>query len=484
MRPRLVLPVARFALALCASALASARGAAAQAAGSTVGGVVTDSLDRAPLAGAVVQLVSADSVGRFGASVTSDSLGRFSFAGVPRGRYALGFFHPLLDSLGLGPPLREVRVDRDGETLRADVAIPGPERMRATICGAKSVRDSTLALVTGTVRGASDGAPASGATVDARWLEYSLGEGGIGRRIGHLTATTADNGWFALCGVPSAGSVALMATRGSDSTDRIEVAMGDGGFLRRDLYLGAARAVSVVDTADGNAVTYRRRAGDLRLSGVVVRVDGGKPLAGARVGIVDGPGAVANERGEWAIAGAPPGTRLLEVHAVGYYPEQRAVDVVAGAPPVRIAMRTLKAVLDTVRIVATRLRTQAPLEFEMRRRSGAGHYLTQEMLQHRRMLRTSDAFRNQAGVSLVHAGVGRHALAMRGIWGACRPTIYIDGHWFEGLDVDDLDTMVNPKDITGIEIYDETTAPPQYRDYTRETPCGSIVIWTTMAPGR
>lgn len=454
------------------------------AAQSTVGGVVTDSLAKQPLVGAVVQLVSADSVGRFGASVTSDTLGRFSFAGVPRGRYALGFFHPLLDSLGLGPPLREVRVDRDGEILRVDVGVPGPQTMRATICGAKSVRDSTLALVIGTVRGAGDGAPESGATVEARWLEYSLGEGGIGRRIGRLTATTADNGWFALCGVPSAGNVALMATRGADSTDRVELAMDDGGFLRRDLYLGAARTVAVVDTADGNTVTYHRRAGDVRVTGVVVRVEGGKPLAGARVGIVDGPGAVANDRGEWAIGGAPPGTRMLEVHAVGYYPEQRAVDVVPGAPPVRIAMRTLKAVLDTVRVVASRLRNQPPLEFDLRRRSGAGHYLTQEMLQHRRMLRTSDAFRNQAGVILEHAGLGRHALGMRGIWGMCRPTIYIDGHWFEGLDVDDLDTMVNPKDITGIEIYDETTAPPQYRDYTRETPCGSIVIWTTMAPQR
>src|SRR5688500_18555648 len=85
----------------------------------TVSGVVHDSIARRPLAGATVQLVATDSIGRFGRTTVSDSLGRFSIADVPEGRYRLGFFHAKLDSLGVDAPLREVYVDRP---LRVDLA--------------------------------------------------------------------------------------------------------------------------------------------------------------------------------------------------------------------------------------------------------------------------------------------------------------------------------------------------------------------------
>src|SRR5207237_5782187 len=76
-----------------------------------VRGVVRDSIAGTPLAGAVVQLVAADNPARFGLTTISDSLGRFTLNDVPHGRYTIGFFHPMLDSLGIEPPLRELYVD-------------------------------------------------------------------------------------------------------------------------------------------------------------------------------------------------------------------------------------------------------------------------------------------------------------------------------------------------------------------------------------
>ena len=64
-------------------------------------GVVHDSIAGAPLPGAFVQLVAVDSVDNFGRTERSDSLGRFAFTQLRAGRYVLGFFHPMLDSLGL-----------------------------------------------------------------------------------------------------------------------------------------------------------------------------------------------------------------------------------------------------------------------------------------------------------------------------------------------------------------------------------------------
>lgn len=75
--------------------------AAHSGAGAAVSGIVRDGIARAPLVGAMVQLFGADSGSRFGRSAVSDSLGRFTLADVPDGRYTLGFFHPMLDSLGV-----------------------------------------------------------------------------------------------------------------------------------------------------------------------------------------------------------------------------------------------------------------------------------------------------------------------------------------------------------------------------------------------
>ena len=62
----------------------------------------------------------------------ADSLGRFTIADVPEGRHTIGFLHPVLDSLGLEPPQRELVVT--GMQVRADLATPSAQRFREAIC--------------------------------------------------------------------------------------------------------------------------------------------------------------------------------------------------------------------------------------------------------------------------------------------------------------------------------------------------------------
>ena len=104
--------------------------------GARVSGVVFDSLAHAPLRGATVQLAPSDPASRFSGSAMSDSLGRFTIDSVPDGKYALGFFHPLLDSLAIAPPLREVTVS-GRRNVTADIAIPSATRLRGAICGTR-----------------------------------------------------------------------------------------------------------------------------------------------------------------------------------------------------------------------------------------------------------------------------------------------------------------------------------------------------------
>lgn len=244
--------------------------------GATVSGVVRDSVARTPLAGAMVQLVAADGLAGFARTAVSDSLGRFTLSDVPNGRFTLGFFHPLLDSLGVEPPLRAVYLE-DHRSVSIDLATPSTSRLRAAVCGTRAAPDSGAALV-GVVRDAQTRAPVAGATVTGEWLEVSFGKDGVFRRVPRLVATTRENGWFSMCNVPSPGTMALIASRGADSTDLIEVQVPSDGFMRREFYLGSARTVVTGDTAQraNNVGSPRRRVhgGDGRLSGTVVTTAG------------------------------------------------------------------------------------------------------------------------------------------------------------------------------------------------------------------
>jgi len=145
---------------LARPAAAQSRDTTPRTAGTVVSGVVRDSIAREPLAGAMVQLVGADSLARYGRTTVSDAQGRFAIADVPVGRYTLGFFHPMLDSLGVLPGLLQVFVNGN-RPVRADLAIPSPARLRAAICGPRPAADSG-AVIVGTVRDARDRTPAAG----------------------------------------------------------------------------------------------------------------------------------------------------------------------------------------------------------------------------------------------------------------------------------------------------------------------------------
>lgn len=460
-------------------AAAQGRDTAQRSPGATVVGVVFDSISRAPLAGAMVQVVVADGAARSGRTVAADSLGRYAIADVPTGRYMVGFFHPMLDSLGMEPPVRAVRVEGP-DSVAVDLAIPSPVGLRAAICGPVSDAGAG-ALIVGVVHDARDDAPVVGGKVVGEWLELSLTRVGLVRRLPRLVATTGANGWFALCNVPRGGTMVLVASRGADSTDRIEVQVPPEGFLRRELYLGWTRPV-VPDTAQGDSLVpppRRRRAGDGRVSGIVVAASSGQPLAGARVGIVDGPQTLANERGEWALVDAPSGSRMLEVLALGYYPERRRVDVIRGAPSVRVALSTMRAVLDTVRVTANRLSELNLRGFRERQRTAPGRFFTPDDIARRRPLETSDLFRSVPGMHVDRTSFDASGFLMRGAYGWCSPGVYLNDSYMHELAAVDIDDFVHPHEVAGIEIYSDATAPAPYQ---RMDGCGSVVIWTKIGP--
>jgi len=478
MRPSRAIGVILLALA--------ARPAVAQSAATprpalTVHGVVRDTIGRMPLAGAWVQLSATDSLTKFVRTVASDSLGKFAFDSIPAGRYAIGFFHPLLDSLGAEPMFRDLVVKGRGP-VRMDLATPSQTLLKAAMCGPQQLPDTaTGALLIGVVRDARDRTVVAGATVTAQWLEFILRKRArLERRPQRLNATTGANGMFVLCNVPGAGSVYLSANRGADTTDVIELFPAKSGLLRRELYLGASRTVAVADSTprtDTAAPLPRRiHLGDERLRGTVVTADGDRPLAGAMVRIADGPQTRTDARGEWTLANAPAGTRMLEVRAIGYFPENRPVDVIPGAAPLTVPLVTFKAMLDTVRITVRRAQDRSSGTFDERRRSGMGRYITAEEIERRNVFWLSDMFRMIPGVRLDGGGFDRTILVRDDFGQNCAPSVYIDGLYMWRLSAFEIDALLPAQQVRGVEIYAGAATPFEYQ---RTVPaCGAILIWT------
>jgi hypothetical protein len=428
---------------------------AQQARGATVRAVVHDSLSGGPLAGATVQLVSlADR--RFIRTADTDSAGTLAFAGIPVGRYRVGFMHPLLDELGVTAPDGEVLVEAEG-TYRVALAVPSPGRLRTAVCGARTGDDSVAAVV-GTVRDPRDRMPLADAAVTAQWIEISVGSGGIQQRAPRITARTGSNGWFALCGLPP-GVVTVSARLAKDSMPRVDLHMKANEFRRRDMYVSAP--------------------GVGQLRGTVVSADSARPLAGARVAVAGGPQTLTGPTGEWSLSGVPLGTHSLEVRALGYYPEQRPVDVIADAAPTTVALTTFRAVLDAIRVTAQRTERADMGGFASRaRRSGMGRYMSAEQVQRRNVLETSDLLKTMPGF------VGDGSLMMKSGYsdGAgnfdvnCPAEVYIDGHLMRGISAAELDALVKPEHIEGIEVFSAgSPKPPQFD--SGMSGCGSLVIW-------
>jgi hypothetical protein len=148
---------------------------------------------------------------------------------------------------------------------------------------------------------------------------------------------------------------------------------------------------------------------------------------------------------------------------------------------VRVALSTLKAVLDTVRVTANRY-SRGAAEFVRRSRSGAGQYITPEMIARRQPIALSDLLRRTPGLRVDGVGFdatitmrgGIHAFAS-GDEDRCSPGFVVDGMQLP-LSLDELDTWVQPKDLKGIEVYTAATVPGEFRLPFQD--CGVIVIWT------
>jgi hypothetical protein len=288
--------------------------------------------------------------------------------------------------------------------------------------------------------------------------------------------------------------IGFRAAAVGDSSGIIVMSVAPLAVARRDTYVGKVEASTAAppDSATNEALpdsmrvrTEAVRRGIGRLTGVARDATSGQPLPGVNLS-VEGTAAMAttNDRGEFTLSGLPFGTQTLLARKLGYVPDERPVDVVAFAPShVEPSLTTMKRVLDTVRVVARKLYAADRNGFLMRQKTGMGHYFSAEQIEQFHPLNTSDLLWRVPGVR-VEQGRFDKVARMRALYGGdCEPSIYVDGMRIPHFSASDLDNMVQPDYIEGVEVYNSAVqTPAQFMDPFSS--CGAIIVWTRTSPPR
>jgi hypothetical protein len=438
----------------------------------SVVGTLTDSVAHRPVVGALVQIVrDSDKTTR---SASSDSLGNFRFDSLAPGAYIIGFFHPMLDSLGIELSPKPVQVSPTGAT-RVALAIPSPKTIISGVCPAGTPRDSA-GLIVGHVTDAETGMPRIG-EVTVTWYELSIGQGGIHRNRQQFPAKTDASGWYALCGVPSDLDVTASARADSLESGVVEVRVANGGITIRDFLVSRADSTVAVmgDSAAtaGEAIVTLRR-GHARVKGVVHN-DKGQPVLNAEVTV---PGTGVEQRtdstGTFALTGLPSGTQTLDVRAIGFEPKRLVIDLTpARLTTLDVVLGRRVQTLAAVRVYGTGSSRLA--EFQRRLKSGWGHILTPGDIEKRNPLSVSDLFRTMAGVQVVPTRGFGHAVLLRG---GCLPTVYLNGARMSDDAAKNIDEFVSPNEITAVEVYNAASRPAEFWG----NDCGTVVLWAGMLP--
>jgi hypothetical protein len=439
-------------LAIALSSIcASTAVAQADTATAEVSGTVYDSVARAPVARAIIQLVSeADIAGGIFAA-TSDGRGRYSIGGVPPGRYIIGFQHVALDSLALETPLRLIVLSA-GERVRVDLAVPSPARIVAAVCGQRGIADSTGLLV-GVFWDARTRTVVDSGRVEARWQEISLDSSGFRTVERRSTGVVGDEGWFAVCGMPANAEVAVIGVRHADSTGIVGVTAPLDAIIRRDLFIGGTAVVH------GTVLTERNR-----------------PLANARVGIIGQERtAITDSAGVFRLGDVAAGSQTLETRALGYAMDQRAVVLTADSDTsLTITLTSVRRVLDTIQVVSQRVYNRDSNGFERRRRTGFGYFFDAQTVRRRKPIDLFQLLYDVPSIRVQRVGFDRSVL-MRGSMGMCVPDLFINGMRMPEELVGDLDLLARPEELEGMEVYRSSQAPGQFTNFRG---CGSIVLWT------
>lgn len=457
----------RAALAvLVNSAIATSLQAQSASAG-RLEGIVIDSIRAQPIAGALVRATRLGTDPEVTVSAIADRQGRYRFARLDSGSYAVSVASALLDSLEYGGPVARVTVSAR-RPARLDLGTPSRHTLQSMACPGATLPDGTGALI-GTVTSTESDQPLPGAQVAIAWSELAIDTATqqvtSGQRAARVTADAA--GQYRACGVPMGEWLVVQVQHGGQAGAVVRAFVGPAGVAVRNLSFSSAGARPLLASMRSDSGAALLPEGDASMAGSVLSVDG-KPIAGVQIRVLGTAAATrTDEQGHFSLGRLPAGTLELEARQLGYAAVRRSVEL-RGGRTTSAELRLERAIaLDSVRVVARRLRYP---EFESRRRfSMWGKFLDEEEIAQRHLTTTSDLVYTLPGFSVVGNGPSARVVSTSSIamGGNCNANVVIDGA--QGQSIND----VSASQVAAVESYPRGGGPPQYQQ-----PCGVLVIWT------
>jgi hypothetical protein len=443
-------------------------------------GQVYDSIAAAPLPNALVRLFRPDDPS-VGINARTDERGLFDVPDVPGGVWVASFAHARLDSLRLEAPLARVAIVESG-TIPLTLAIASASSVARMLCPSGS--DSAVTLV-GEVRSVGDKSPVAGATVSVEWPEWVFAKKSTVREEVRRTARTDREGRYVLCGAARGTVVSARAWQASDSTGQIEVDIPESAYAVLDLFVDRRASAAMLPTDSGAPAPASARAGAVVVRGTV-QSGPAVALPDATVRVI-GSGAVVrtDSAGAFYILDAAGGTQSVEVRAIGYEPERRAVQLEPGVP-LELSFRLNKrnVLLDTVRVVAGRALPNDIRSLERRWRQGQGTFLDGATVRERTSTMVTNALTGLSGIRVVSGqGWGNNIVGRNFVGLECRATLFLDGFLLStpGRYPATLDEMVAPDEVAVLEVYGRSSTVPA--EYLTIDGCGVVAVWTKRGLG-
>lgn len=227
-----------------------------------------------------------------------------------------------------------------------------------------------------------------------------------------------------------------------------------------------------------------QRATGALLLGTVVVDSTKQPVGGAEVLIPSlGLRAVTDSLGRFRLVGIAPGRRGLRVNKMGYAPLRTAVEFSSGdTVEMEIGITPSTEEMAAIEIVEAQNASRRLSEFERRRASGTGQYLTADEIRRLSRGRLSEALRTLDGVSVLTSGSGVYLVSNRASQrgSTCYLAVMLDGTWVYDGDRWQQPFNVNsisPEDVAALEYYRGLSNTPVELQGIRNS-CGALVIWT------
>lgn len=451
------------AVLFAASAAAAQTPAAATRPFAVIEGVAVDSLHQDVLRGALLTVEGTS------AAAITDSLGRFRIDSIPPGTRRVEVAHPILDTIGvalLTPPLK---LD-SGQQLHLVVAIPSVQTVVAARCTPGERQVGPAALL-GTVQYAESESPAAGAQVVLEFVELRISGNKIQAVPYRRLATVGPNGRFKLCGLPEDLSGSVIAISGQDSTGQVGVSLSSRVGL---VGLELPDPLPQASTVPGATGVTAGRKGNATLTGIVLDPSS-MPLSRARVSVAgDSAATLSDAEGRFTLHNLRSGTHTVAVRRLGFQPAEVPVTLHSRAPTeVSVKLGEFVAVLDTVRINATREQGLDRVGFNKRKQAGTGYYMTPDEISRRAiddlpsLLSMAPMLRrvNDNGHTVI---VGRS----RGMDYDCVSYVVDGDPWLGG----GIEDFIRSDEIAAIEVYSSSFVPGEFRRSIQD--CETVVIWT------